>query len=653
MKNIFINIRFRRSFAAKLSFYVLLFTIIIFLATFLFFYYFTSHTIRQATEDKASGQLNTARLQIENVFTNVSTVPDNILWAVVEKGVDPDSLYSLTRQIIEHNDHVFGTAVAFEPNYFPQKGYYFSPYSYRDSSRIGTLQLGTVEYDYFSMDWYRIPKQLNRPYWSEPYYDEGGGGMLMVTYSTPIHDVDRTFIGILTVDVSLGWLTDLLNSVRPYPSAYTILLGRDGTYIVHPDKGMILNETIFTVADRLGDETLKQVGHRMINGEKGMCEVRNTSLDENINSYIFYTPLPMAEWSLAIVIRKNDVFRELNATNRVVILLLIAGLLLLFVFCMFIVRRLTLPLSRFAQSAREIAMGNFSAPLPDIGSTGEMGELYSSFHFMQEQLARHIEELQETTSAKERIESELRIARDIQMGMVPKIFPPFPDREDVDLYASLTPAKEVGGDFYDFFIDQGRLFFAIGDVSGKGIPASLFMAVTRSLFRSVAASYGDPKKIVESMNASMAETNESNMFVTLFVGILDLHTGDMAYCNAGHNPPVIISPQGGAVFMNVRPNIPAGLFDTFAYQPQTIRIGHGTTLFFYTDGLTEAEDKSKTLYGEKRLIDLLRDTSSMEPRQINDTILASVHAHVGPAEQSDDLTILVIKFNGNEETTDY
>lgn len=648
------KMKLRKSFAAKLSFYVLLFTIAIFLVTFLFFYYFTSHTIRQSAEDKAFSQLNTAKLQIENVFENARTVSDNILWAVVEKGFNPDSLYSLTRQIIEHNDYIFGTAVAFEPHYFPKKGYFFSPYSYRnDSSEIRTLQLGNDDYDYFSMDWYRIPKELNKAYWSEPYYDKGGGSMLMVTHSTPIHDSNGNFIGVLTADLSLGWLNNLLNDIRPYPSAYTILTGRDGTYIVHPNKEVVLNETVFSVADKLGDKTLELISMDMINGKKGMREVQNTSLYNHIDSYVFYTPILMSKWSLSIVVHKDDVFRDLNATKRVVMLLLAIGLLLLFVFCMFTIRRLIRPLSRFAQSARQIALGNFSTPLPDIRSTDEMGELRSSFRFMQEQLSCHIEQLKETTSAKERIESELRIARDIQMGMIPKIFPPFPEREDVDLYGSLTPAKEVGGDFYDFFIDEGRLFFAIGDVSGKGIPASLFMAVTRSLFRSVATLYGNPKNIIESMNASMAETNESNMFVTLFVGILDLRSGEMTFCNAGHNPPIIINPDGGAKFMSVVPNIPAGLFDTFSYQQQTLRVERGTTLFLYTDGLTEAENNEKVLYGEKNLINLMQDKHGLEPIKINNIALCAVHDHVGQAEQSDDLTILTIKFNGNEEATNH
>lgn len=273
-----------------------------------------------------------------------------------------------------------------------------------------------------------------------------------------------------------------------------------------------------------------------------------------------------------------------------------------------------------------------------------MGELRNSFRFMQEHLTNYIEQLKETTSSKERIESELRIARDIQMGMIPKIFPPFPDRNDLDLYATLTPAKEVGGDLYDFFIHENKLYFTIGDVSGKGVPASLFMAVTRSLFRSIASFHQDPSEILHSMNISIAETNDSNMFVTLFVGIFNLETGCLSYCNAGHNPPVIIAPNGEMEFMKVLPNIPAGLFDEFKYQTQEIYIEKNTTLFLYTDGLTEAENEAKALFGEDQLIEALRDVRNKSPREITEAIIAAVGIHVAGAEQNDDLTILTIKY---------
>lgn len=270
--------------------------------------------------------------------------------------------------------------------------------------------------------------------------------------------------------------------------------------------------------------------------------------------------------------------------------------------------------------------------------------LRDSFDFMQNSLITYTEELKQTTANKERIESELRIASDIQMGMIPKIFPPFPNREDIDLYATLIPAKEVGGDLYDFFIDDEKLYFTVGDVSGKGVPASLLMAVTRSLFRNIAGHLKSPETIVRSLNDSIAETNETGMFVTLFLGIIDLKTGKMEYCNAGHNAP-ILHHVGAGKFLQTTPNIPLGLFEGFEYQKQEIQLAQDTQLFIYTDGVTEAESTTQDLFSDERLLRIFAiDKPEKTPKEKVLEVLEDVHRHAKGAEQSDDITLLCLHY---------
>jgi sigma-B regulation protein RsbU (phosphoserine phosphatase) len=230
------------------------------------------------------------------------------------------------------------------------------------------------------------------------------------------------------------------------------------------------------------------------------------------------------------------------------------------------------------------------------------------------------------------------------MGMVPKIFPPFPEREDVDLYANLIPAKEVGGDLYDFFIEGNKLYFIVGDVSGKGIPASLVMAVTCRLFRTVSAHFATPAEIVTALNDALAESNESNMFCTFFIGILNLDNGHLQYCNAGHNAPVMVTPSGEVKFMEVQPNLPLGLFGSFPYEGQECYIVKGTSIFLYTDGVTEAEDKAKVLYSDERLLDLLGKQGKNTPQMIAENVLDDINKHVNGAEQSDDITIMCVHY---------
>ena len=326
------------------------------------------------------------------------------------------------------------------------------------------------------------------------------------------------------------------------------------------------------------------------------------------------------------------------------IILGIIALMLMILLSYHGIRKVVAPVEDFSDVAKKIAKGEFNAQLPQINSEDELKELHDSFEYLQNSLVKYVDELKATTANKERIESELRIARGIQMGMIPKSFPAFPDRDDVSLVAGLVPAKEVGGDLYDFFIENDKLYFIIGDVSGKGIPASLVMAVTCRLFRSVAAYLDKPEEIITSLNNSLSDGNETNMFCTAFLGILDLKTGDLTYCNAGHNAPYIIEKDGKVSAMKVTPNLPLGLFSGFPYEGQETKIEKEMMLYLFTDGVNEAENNNMEQFSDERLLDLLKKHSSDTPRVIIDETFAEVEHHADGADQSDDITVMCIKY---------
>ena len=464
--------------------------------------------------------------------------------------------------------------------------------------------------------------------------------MMLTTYSLPLYDADGNLYAVFTVDISLEWFAEKVNEIKLYPNSYNYMLGRGGTFLVSDRPEAILNESYFARPLLEGDKGMLEAGHRMVNGESGMSQFNR----DNQEYILFFAPVTTTGWSVCVAALYSDIFAEIDGLRNRVIIVLMLGVLLLAGFCFFTVRRLTEPLVRFAGSANEIAKGNFNVELPVIKSKDEMKILHDSFGAMQKSLVEYIDELEKTTASKERIESELRIARDIQMGMVPKVFPPFPDRDDLDLYAKLIPAKEVGGDLYDFFIKDDKFYFIVGDVSGKGVPASLVMAVTCRLFRTVAAHVQTPAEIVSALNDALAESNESNMFCTFFIGILDVKNGHLQYCNAGHNAPVIVAPSGEVKFMEVEPNLPLGLFGGFPYEGQECDIVKGTTMFLYTDGVTEAENKEKALYSDERLLDLMREQGGNAPHAIIDAALDDIEKHVNGADQSDDITIMCVLY---------
>mgnify|MGYP002521752651 FL=1 len=296
--------------------------------------------------------------------------------------------------------------------------------------------------------------------------------------------------------------------------------------------------------------------------------------------YVFYKPLGTTGWSVAIVCSESDIFGGYFRLLKIVTGIIILGLaIMLLVFSRIITKELK-PLQQLAHGAETIASGHFDEELPQTQRTDEIGQLSQSFNNMQHSLTNYIEELKETTASKALIEGELQTASNIQQSMLPKIFPAYPERDDIDIYGRLRPAKEVGGDLFDFYIRDEKLFFCIGDVSGKGVPASLVMAVARSLFRTVSTHENRPAKIVNAINDAMSKDNDSNMFVTFFLGVLDIPTGRLRYCNAGHNAPIAIK-QDDVRFLEIIPNLPLGIMTDFRFEEQECVIPYGATIFLY------------------------------------------------------------------------
>lgn len=633
----------RHSFATRLSIYVLSFTLVVFATIMILFYDYSQKKVTNFAVERTHGLLSNMATQISSQLMSVETTMNQSAWMVENNLQNPDSLKQIITAIVRINPLIVGSGIAFVPDYYKEKGKYYMPYaSFRNeiNGEIVHQVLGSQNYDYPCMDWYLIPKLLKQDYWSEPYYDDGGGNIIMSTFSKPLFDKKGEVYAIFTANISLSLFTDTVSQLKPYESSYTYLLSRNGSFLTHADRTMIMNETIFSESAETKNPYQEQIGHEMLAGHTGTMRFDYKGLD----SYAFYTNIPNTGWSVCTVCPSQIILQELDSTSRALIYTFLAGILILFLIVYSIIRKLTIPLEKFSESARAIAIGRFDVDLPKIHSNDEIRTLRDSLAYMQRSLATYIAELKETTASKERIESELSIAREIQMGMIPKTFPPYPDRKDVDLHAVLHPAKEVGGDLYDFFIDNNHLYFLIGDVSGKGVPASLFMAITRSLFRTISQKEYSPAKIVTDMNNSISNNNESNMFVTLIVGILDLQNGKLRLCNAGHNPPALIRPNGEVFYLEFKTHIFAGVIENFIYTDEEIELEKGSKLFLYTDGVTEAENNEKELYSEDQLLKILSTEASSDVCITVETVVDSVANHVQEAEASDDLTILLIHY---------
>jgi sigma-B regulation protein RsbU (phosphoserine phosphatase) len=629
----------RRKLSVRVSLWVVLFAAAIFIAALSFFFYQAREAVRQEAFNRATQILDKTSLRVEGILNRVEVASNMTQWLVQRHPDQPDSTFTYSRGMLLNNPDFYNCSIAFEPFYFQNKGRYFSAYSKHQGDSIRTIQGGSDNYQYFYMDWYLMPTLLDHPCWTEPYmdYDAPTNTYEMVTsYCQTIKDRTGKVIGVINTSLSINWLSQTISTVKPYPHSYSIMLGRGGTYFVHPDTTKITRQTIFTQTLEQPDTAMTALGHAMQRGEEGM---KRMTLD-GTDCYVFYKPLGQTGCSMAIVCPERDIFGGFDRLRRAVMIIVVFGLLLmLFLFIRIITRELS-PLHQLASEAETIASGKLDADLPDFGRIDEIGQLSQSFGHMQQSLVQYIDELKDTTAQKASIERDLHIANQIQMGMLPKDFPD-------GIYATLTPAKDVGGDLFDFHFRDGKLFFCIGDVSGKGVPASLFMAVTRSVFRTVSAREDVPNRIMDSLNKTIAEMNETNMFVTLFIGVLELSTGDLRYCNAGHDAPLLVGAGVGELPCDS--NIPVGFMPEWTYTLQEAPIYAGTTIFLFTDGLTEAENVNHELFGMDRVMKEATealDRKEQEPRQLIARMTEAVHRYVGDADQSDDLTMMGIQFGG-------
>ena len=313
---------------------------------------------------------------------------------------------------------------------------------------------------------------------------------------------------------------------------------------------------------------------------------------------------------------------------------------------------ITKPLLSVSKGAQIIGNGQLDHKI-DIKTGDELEDLADAFNKMAYDLKIYIKNLQETTAAKEKIQSELNVAREIQLGLLHKIFPPFPDCSQFDLYATLEPAKEVGGDLYDFFfMDDDHLCFALGDVSDKGVPAALFMTITMALIRNTAQASFSPAFMMSKINDTLSADNPRSMFVTLIIGILNIRTGEILYANGGHNPPILIRDNDRPVFKKKLSGPLVGHMDGLPFKDLTLKMNPGDYLFLYTDGVTEALNSKNEFFSDERLLAEIGNAEEKDAEGITREIRTKVREYTGSAPQSDDIAMMMIRFNGPCETPD-
>ena len=613
----------------------------------------TSNTLSRrmafaAAEREAQNETEAAASRVQDML-HAAEERARVLAAAVE-ALQPNAsgLDRLLQRFVSDSPDVWGAAVAFEPGGFAGREGRAAFYYHRrvdDPRAVASADLASGGYRYWERDWYRAPVRDGAPRWSEPYTDEGGGEVAMVTYAVPLRDAAQRVRGVVTVDLKLRWLAERLAEVELGRTGFGVIVSAERRVISSssaspaPPGGRRSVLDAVPPADR---ERLAPLVERMVAGGRGFAPVEIGGARYQAT----FRPVGHADWSLATLYPEAELLEEVRRLRLVQAALSLGGLALLTLVVVWLSRRFTRPLAALSASAGRIAQGDLDVALPAVTTRDEMGVLTGAFHHMRDSLKAYIRDLELTTAARERLASELKLARRIQADMLPRPFAGGPG-EGYELAATLVPARDVAGDLFDHFRQGSRVFFLVGDVSGKGVPAALFMARTKTLFEALAAREADPGAILAAANHNLCAENEAGMYVTAVCGSLDVASGELVFAIAGHDPPLLAPAEGEVAPLAAEGGRVLGLIDGSDYPLNRIRLGPRDTIVLYTDGVSEAQDSQGGFFERERIERAVAAHRHEDAVALTAAVLEAVRAFAAGAPQSDDITLLTLRLLGS------
>lgn len=567
-------------------------------------------------------------------------------------------LEALLREFLATRPRVFGATVAFAPGEWRAGDGGFAPRVRRESARSGTLLFEDVSRGgtaYTAEDWYAQPAGAGRPAWSVPRPGGPDGSVRLVAFSSPFYGEGpegRRLRGVVSSELTLEWLNEAAQGLADPgdSSAAASAIGgplQGRVAIVSPEGTVLASREL-----RLGTPLLDQLDAAYRPDVEAL--LASPGLDRGLEvgvvgtgneaQLLAATRESRTGWLITVLYPTHQVLEGVERLALVQGALVLGGLGLLAVVVVLLSRRLTRPLTALAAGAAELATGDLDAGLPAVRSRDEVGRLTLAFHEMRDSLKTYIRDLAETTRVRERIEGELRAARRIQMAMLPERVVGGAGA-GYELAATLEPARHVGGDLYDHFVQEGRVFFLVGDVSGKGVPAALFMARAKMLFETIAARESDPGTILRELNRGLAAENDAGMFLTVVCGSLDPATGALRYASGGHDPPVHVTADGVAP-LEVEGGPLIGLLPDAECPVNELRMAPGDSVVLSTDGVSEASDTAGDMFGIERLVGTLASLTGAGAEAITRAVFDAVRGFAGEAPQSDDITILTLRYLG-------
>ncbi|MCL2633114.1 MAG: SpoIIE family protein phosphatase [Oscillospiraceae bacterium] len=508
--------------------------------------------------------------------------------------------------------------------------------------------------------WYKLAKENGTLSWTDVYSDASGRG-LAITCSMPFYNLDGSLVGVAGIGSLLDNLSNIVIESTIGETGYAFMVNERGQVIIskeveEDESGAIIREDLLNSSN----PDLARIAGEMVNRQTGIERI----IIDGREVFIAYAPLDTLPWTLVTVMDVSEAikpaveskeriisFKDSALTEMDIIIVIVLSAFLVVLILIVLVfgyvsqrfsNTLTEPITQLETGVQIIAAGNLKKQL-DIKTGDEIEALSQSVNKMAHDLSEYIDNLQKITAEKERIGAELTVATQIQASMLPCIFPAFPDRVEFDIYATMEPAKEVGGDFYDFFlVDENTLAVVMADVSGKGVPAALFMVIAKTLIKNTAQYGKSPKAVFETVNTILCENNEENMFVTAFMGYLDIKSGKFTYVNAGHNAPVLNRKNADCDWLPIENDFVLAGFDGMTYEESEIMLEPGDILYLYTDGVTEAVNPDNDLFSDEKLLEVCGEYKKLLPKELLAAVKVEIDKFADGAEQADDITMLAL-----------
>lgn len=566
----------------KIVLYIMVITIPMFLISLFLIQSYVSQELEKS-EHRQAQLININTLNnVEDFLNKTSSFTMEAAYMIESNPENYEIVLPFLKNKIREDSSLFGSAIAIDPNSYLNKSY--CKYFYRGQDSINEKWLMPPSYEYTQSDWFAKPKEYQKPIWSEPYFDKGGGEVYMSTYSFPILDQSKQFLGVVTADVELKTLSNRIQELNERSTSPIFLVSKSGFLLSHPDSNFNLKKSIFDYADFIKSESLKKAGNDIKEGKSGIYSVKLPDGD-----YTLYTMyVKQTSWSIGIFLKNSVLFKPLRKLKFYLLIIMLADIVLILIMV--------------------IVVSN---------------------------------QLKRAAAAEEKARHELELANRIQQHFLPKINELTDDK--YDLNGVMIPAKEVGGDFYGYRQIDDKLIFYVGDVSGKGIPASLFMMAAQMLMEDAMDESSDPAKILNTVNQKILKISTTGMFATMIVGVIDFTSKTLTYSVAGH-PPFIIKSGEGIYSPIPIFALPVAAFEGIVYENRTIELLPNTSIIAFSDGVSEAENSKLELFDTLPVAKVLgRIKPSDDALKIREELLKDLRKFTNGHQQNDDITIVVVK----------